>query len=122
MMSAVTQALVRFGVIAADETPRYLIGLTQGDTIWLDAYRSDGTFFHAKVAEYASLREESRVYDEAFAVYGRFMAAPVGYTVVGPWDIFVTKGVEHRTLSTDLLHGSAGARAVLAEFRLAPPR
>ena len=117
MMSAVTQALVRFGAIAADETPRYLIGLTHGDTIWLDAYRSDGTFFHAKVAEYASLREESRVYDEAFAVYGRFMAAPVGYTVVGQWDIFVTKGVEHRTLSTDPLHGSAGARAMLAEFR-----
>ena len=85
MMGAVTAALLEFGAIRAGEDPRYHVGLTQGDTVWLDAFRMDGSFFHAKVAEYVTLRDEVRVYGEAYDVYRQFMPMPVGYTVRDGW-------------------------------------
>jgi len=116
MIAAVTEALSEFGAIADGEIPRYHIGLTHGDTVWLDAFRSDGTFFHAKVAEHVTLRDEVRVYHEALRVYDDFMPAPVGYTVRGPWEIFVTEGVEHHPLSVNALDNSMRARKLRSEL------
>jgi hypothetical protein len=125
VMGAVTAALLEFGAIRAGELPRYHVGLTQGDTVWLDAFQPDGSFFHAKVAEYVTLGEEARVYGEAYGVYQQFMPMPVGYTVKDRWEIFVTEGIEHRPLSGDPLGRSTRSRSVRKElcrfFAMAAP-
>ena len=116
MMVAVTATLRQFGAIGPEETPRYHIGLTRGDTLWLDAYRADGRYFHAKVAEYVTLHEEERTYREAFAVFREFMPAPIGYAVHPPWEIFVAEGVDHEGLPGDVLDGRMRARTARTEL------
>lgn len=116
MMAAVTEALSECGAIGAGEIPRYHVGLTYGDTVWLDAYRRDGSFVHAKVAEHVTLGEEVRVYHEALRAYGDFMPAPIGYSVRGPWEIFLAEGIEHRPLSVNPLNHSRRAHKLRDEL------
>jgi hypothetical protein len=116
MMAAVTEALSECGAIGVGEIPRYHIGLTYGDTVWLDAFRRDGSFVHAKVAEHVTLREEVRVYHEALHAYDDFMPAPIGYSVRGPWEIFLAEGIEHRPLSVNPLNRSRGAHQLREEL------
>jgi hypothetical protein len=123
MMSSVTMALIELGAIRADEPVSYNMGLTAGDTLWFDAFREDGTFFHAKVAEFVSLREEVYAYDKAFAIYGSFMPAPIGHATKHGCEIFVTEGVEPRALWASPLGSSRRAQrlcnAFLEVFRVA---
>lgn len=116
MMTAVTEALADCGAIGPGEVPRYHIGLTYGDTVWLDAFRRDGSFVHAKVAEHVTLREEVRVYHEALRVYSDFMPVPIGYSVRGPWEIFLAEGIEHRPLSVNPLNPSRRAHELREEL------
>jgi hypothetical protein len=116
MMAAVTEALSECGAIGAGEIPRYHIGLTYGDTVWLDAFRRDGSFVHAKVAEHVTLREEVRVYHEALRAYGDFMPALIDYSVRGPWEIFLAEGIEHRPLWVNPLNHSRRAHKLRDEL------
>lgn len=110
MMATVTDTLLRLGLLGAGEVPRYQLGLTHGDTLWLDAFRRDGSFYHVKVSEYVSLCDEVRAYRTACEVYPDHIPAVLGYVVREGWEIFVAEGVEHRALSANPLTRRIGAR------------
>jgi hypothetical protein len=98
MIASVTAVLVELGLLQPAQIPRFHVGLTKGDTLWMDAFVERGVFFHVKIAEFVSLRDEVRVYNDAWAAFGPFMPRPLGYSVRDGWEIFVAEGVEHRPL------------------------
>ena len=116
MIPAVTEALRRMSLLAADEPVRYQIGLTQGDTVWLDVFRRDGSYLHVKAAEFITLREEARVYADAFSRHGEYMPEPLGFTTFEGWELLISEGVEHRPLHPNPLAHAAGASHVAREI------
>jgi hypothetical protein len=112
MIPTITRALRALSLLAADEPVRYLIGLTKGDTVWLDVFRRDGSYLHVKAAEFFALRDEARVYAEAFARHGNYMPAPLGFTECDGWQFLISEGVEHRPLHPNPLTHAPGASRV----------
>ena len=98
MIDLVTAALRDFGCLPSRGTPALQIGLTRGDTLWLDVFASKDAFVHVKVSDAVSLREEVRVYHAAFGTFRAFMPEPLGYVVREGWEIFACEGVSHRAL------------------------
>jgi hypothetical protein len=114
VIDVVTQALAELGLLPGDKIEGLHIGLTRGDTLWLDVFVDRASFLHVKVSDVLSLREEVRVYHAAYGTFGELMPRPLGHVVRSGWDIFVCAGVEHRTLhARDVL---ARAHDVLRPF------
>jgi len=61
VIEVVTAALVEFGLIDKGLTPYYNAGLTKGDTLWFDAFVGKRRFFHVKVSDAISLRNEAHI-------------------------------------------------------------
>jgi len=110
VIELVTAALVEFGLIEPNRTPRYNVGLTKGDTVWFHAFVEDGRFFHVKVSDAISLRNEADICEATSRVFDGFVPEPLGYCVKDGWDIFITEGVNHLPLPATALIGSNGAR------------
>jgi hypothetical protein len=116
VIAAVTDALRRLSLLAADEPVRYQIGLTKGDTLWLDVFRRDGSYLHVKAAEFITLRDEARVYADAFSRHGEYMPEPRGFTTCEGWELLIAEGVEHRPLHPNPLADAPGASLVAREI------
>ena len=111
MISAITTALHRLALLQPEErAPRFHIGLTTGDTLWLNAFVDDRRFFHVKASDIVSLREEAQMYEQAWQTFSEFMPRPLGYCVEDGWDIFVTEGVVHRPVFPRALLRADGGR------------
>jgi hypothetical protein len=98
VIDVVTEVLGELGLLPHGRIEGLQVGLTRGDTLWLDAFVDGPTFVHVKLSDAVSLREEVRVYDAAFGTFGALMPRPFGRVVRGGWDIFVCAGVGHRPL------------------------
>jgi hypothetical protein len=110
VIGTVTAALADFGLLRPGSKPRCHIGLTKGDTLWMDAFIDLRNYFHVKCSEVISLREEARIYAEAAAHYADFVPRTLGYCVRDGWEIFVTEGVAHRQFFPDDLRNPRHAR------------
>jgi len=105
VIGTVTAALVDLGLLRLGPEPRFHIGLTRGDTLWIDAFIDPQHYFHVKCSNVISLAEEARVYAEAAEGFGNFVPSALGYRVRDGWEIFVTEGVAHRQLfPSDLMN------------------
>jgi len=112
VIDVVTGVLRELGCIVAGADPHLHIGLTRGDTLWLDVFDARGGFVHVKTSDAISLGEEARVYHAAFGTYRDFMPQPLGYVVRDGWEIFACEGVAHRPLlAHHVLHGRGGMLA-----------
>src|SRR5947207_11184221 len=111
MIATVTAVLIELGLLQPGEVPRFHVGLTHGDTLWMDAFVKR-SFFHIKIAEFISLRQEVRAFDDAWTTYRDFMPRPLGYSVHDGWDVFVAEGVEHKPLAPRRLRVYSGAEPV----------
>jgi hypothetical protein len=98
VIDLVTAALRDLGCLPSRSAPTLQIGLTRGDTLWLDVFASKDAFVHVKVSDAVSLREEVRVYHAAYGTFRAFMPEPLGYVVREGWEIFACEGVPHRAL------------------------
>jgi len=105
MMDTVAAALAELGLMPARAALNCNVGITRGDTMWLDVFLRRG-FLHVKVSELVSLRDEARTYGEAWRVFRDFMSRPCGYAVRDGWDIFVTEGVLHRSFMSTTFFAS----------------
>lgn len=116
VIHAVTEALRRMSLLAVHEPVRYQIGLTKGDTVWLDVFRRDGSYLHVKAAEFIPLADEARVYADAFSRHGEYMPEPLGFTTCEGWELLISEGVEHRPLHPNPLVHAPGASRVTREI------
>ena len=114
MIDIVAAVLRELGCLAPDTDPRCHIGLTRGDTLWMDVFDEHGGFVHVKTSDVFSLREEVRVYHAAFGTYRAYMPRPLGYCVRDGWQIFACEGVTHRPLLPH--HVVRGGGTMLAGF------
>ena len=100
-MRVVTAALSELGLLEAGPNPRFHFGLTKGDTLWTDAYVDRHRYFHVKLSDVVSLRDEARIHAEAFGWFSNLMPRSLGYCIHDGWEIFVTEGVPHRPFFPD---------------------
>jgi hypothetical protein len=113
VIPAAAAVLQELGVLGAGEAVRYHVGLTRGDTLWLDAFVGRGVFVHAKLAEFVTLRDEVSAYQEAWRTFAAFMPRPIGYRVSDGVEVFVTEGVAHRAAWTRGGAASTPPRALI---------
>jgi hypothetical protein len=97
----VTAALSELGLLASGSNPRFHFGLTKGDTLWTDAYVDRRRYFHVKLSDVVSLRDEANIHAEAFGWFSSLMPRPLGHCIRDGWAIFVTEGVPHRQFFPD---------------------
>jgi hypothetical protein len=96
VIPTVTAALTELGVLESGSNLRFNFGLTKGDTLWTDAYVDRRHYFHVKLSDVVSLRDEARVHAEAYGWFADLMPRSLGYCVRNGWELFVTEGVPHR--------------------------
>jgi hypothetical protein len=95
-------------LLGPEVEPAYSITLITPHILNISAFTSADNYYHVRVKEIGILPHEYENHCSARQAFPRYVPEPLGRRVSGEWDIFVVRGVPHRSVPAGSIAGGRG--------------